>query len=147
MSSNALEPGLILQNRQRRVPVDLVFLRDFASRALTAVIELAPQGGDVLGQLEEIAISLISDRAMAKFHVQFMGIAGPTDVLTFEHGEILISAETAAVFAAEYNLTPLQEIALYILHGLLHLRGYDDRTPSDHKEMHRVQNAIFARIS
>lgn len=75
-----------------------------------------------------------------------MGISGPTDVLTFEHGEILISAETAASYAGEYDLTPLQEIALYILHGLLHLRGFDDQTPSDHEEMYRVQSEIFSRL-
>ncbi len=145
MSSSSL-PEFILQNRQRKIPVDLAFLRQFGNRALVKVCELKTLPGDVLGQLDEIAISLISDRAMADFHLRFMGISGPTDVLTFEHGEILISAETAASYAADYAHTPLQEIALYILHGLLHLRGFDDQTPSDHEEMHRIQNEIFSRL-
>jgi probable rRNA maturation factor len=139
-------PHLVLQNRQRRVAVDLPALRAFARRALPAVLALPAQSGDVLAELDEISVALISDKAMAHFHVEFMGIAGPTDVLTFEHGEILISTETAARYAVEYGHTTQQEIALYVLHGLLHLRGYDDTTPAAHREMHRVQGEIFARI-
>ena len=83
---------------------------------------------------------------MSHFHVEFMGIEGPTDVLTFEHCEILIITETAARYALEYGHTTQQEIALYILHGLLHLRGYDDKIPAAHQEMHSIQNALFAKL-
>ncbi len=140
------KPVVVLQNRQRRVPVDLPGLKDFASRAVVAVMNIAPQPGDVLPYLDEVSVALISDKAMAYFHVEFMDIAGPTDVLTFEHGEILISTETAASHASEFDHTPQEEIALYILHGLLHLRGYDDTSPDEHEEMHRVQSEIFAQL-
>lgn len=139
-------PELVLQNRQRRTAVDSPSLKVFASRALPAVLAIPAKPGDVFFDLNEISIALISDKAMAHFHVEFMGIAGPTDVLTFEHGEILISTETAARYAVEYGHTTQQEIALYILHGLLHLRGYDDTTPSAYQEMHRVQNELFAKL-
>jgi probable rRNA maturation factor len=83
---------------------------------------------------------------MADFHMSFMGISGPTDVLTFEHGEIFISTETAARYGVDYGHSPLEEIAVYLLHGLLHLRGYDDQTPEAHSKMHRVQNDLFAEL-
>lgn len=139
-------PRLFLQNRQRRVSLDLPALKAFSCRGLSAVLELTAKPGDVLTRLDEISIALISDKAMSHFHVEFMGIEGPTDVLTFEHGEILISTETAARYALEYGHTTQQEIALYILHGLLHLRGYDDKTPTAHQEMHSIQNALFAKL-
>ena len=121
-------------------------LRRFAAGALAAALRTPPEAGDVLPQLEEISVALISDRAMADFHMSFMGISGPTDVLTFEQGEILISTETAARYAVDYGHSPLEEIAVYLLHGLLHLRGYDDQTPQSHSEMHRVQNDIFTEL-
>jgi probable rRNA maturation factor len=72
---------------------------------------------------EEVTIVLVSDRRMAALHKQFMDIDGPTDVLTFQHGEIFISVETAEQNAAEFSTSVDEEIRLYIVHGLLHLRG------------------------
>ncbi len=137
---------ITIQNRQRRIAVDLPALRKFAARALPEVLRLRSNSDEKLSTLDELSIALISDRAIAKIHRTFMDIAGPTDVLTFDHGEVLISAETAARYAVEYGHTTQQEIALYILHGLLHLRGFDDTTPEAHREMHAIQNEIFARL-
>ncbi|MGE5191760.1 MAG: rRNA maturation RNase YbeY [Deltaproteobacteria bacterium] len=52
-------------------------------------------------------------------------------------GEIVISAETARRSAREYGTTPAAELALYLVHGLLHLCGYDDRTPQEKRLMRR----------
>ena len=46
-----------------------------------------------------MSVAIVSDRRIAEIHVDFMGIAGPTDVITFDHGDIVISAETAAQMA------------------------------------------------
>lgn len=101
--------------------------------------------------LDEVSVAIVSDRRIAQIHVDFMGIAGPTDVITFDHGDIVISAETARAYAAEYAQPVDHEIALYILHGLLHLIGFDDRTACDHRRMHTVQARLFgeclARLS
>ena len=48
-------------------------------------------------------------------------------MITFEHGEIVISAQTAAENAAKYGKRLDHEVALYIIHGLLHLNGYEDK--------------------
>jgi len=76
-----------------------------------------------------------------------MGIRGPTDVITFRHGEIVISAETALRQARQYRSSLMQELQLYIVHGLLHLRGYDDKTPSGSREMERRQRSILGRLA
>ncbi len=54
---------------------------------------------------------------MAALHLQFMNIAGPTDVLTFQHGEIVISVETAQENAVRFGHEVEAEIRLYLVHG------------------------------
>ena len=67
---------------------------------------------------------LISDRRICQLHRQFLGQRGPTDVLTFRHGEIFISVETAKRHARAFANPLVRELQLYIVHGLLHLHGF-----------------------
>jgi probable rRNA maturation factor len=130
-------------NRQRKVKFDLPWLRRFTQAALPVCLE-SPNGEDpVLPTLLEVEIAIVSDPAIARVHAEFMQDPTPTDVITFEHGEILVSADTAR-FNAERFQTPLQaELGLYIIHGLLHLNGFVDKEPEDAALMHRVQNRIL----
>ena len=80
----------------------------------------------VLRDLNEVDVVLVSDRRMAGLHRRFLDAGGATDVITFDHGEIFISTETAKRQAAEFGSTTKRELQLYILHGLLHLHGFDD---------------------
>lgn len=136
-------PEFYLQNRQRRTPVDLPALRRFAAAALAQVAALP---GKPLTDFSEISVVLLSDAAMARLHLQFMNLPGPTDVLTFQHGEILIGTETAARYAAELGHRTQDEIALYLLHGLLHLAGYDDITQQKKQRMFTVQKRLFSAL-
>lgn len=88
-------------------------------------------------------VSIVSDRVIAGVHDQFMGIPGATDVITFEHGEIITSAQTAQRQGQEYGQTVDHELALYIIHGLLHLNGYDDLKPQDAARMHQLQERLL----
>lgn len=72
-----------------------------------------------------------------------MNIAGPTDVLTFDHGEILICAPLARINAAKYGKSLEQEIGLYLIHGLLHLNGFTDKTPGEALRIKKLQNKIL----
>lgn len=96
-----------------------------------------------LAQLEEVSVAIVSDRRIAEIHVEFMDIAGPTDVITFGHGDVVISAETAQTYAAQYQQPVDHEVALYIIHGLLHLNGFDDLEPRAHRRMHGVQARVM----
>ena len=82
---------------------------------------------------------------MAGLHRQFLNESGPTDVITFSHGEILVSAETARRHARKFGNSLARELQLYVVHGLLHLHGFDDRTKTDARCMEKVQEEILER--
>ena len=132
-----------LQNRQRSVPVRLPWLRRLASLALEKCREDSADGRFALRGLAEVEVAIVSDRVIADVHRRFMNIPGATDVITFDHGEIVVSAQTAASQAGQFGHTVDQELALYIIHGLLHLNGYDDRSEGDAIRMRRAQDRIL----
>lgn len=123
--------------------IDLPWLRKLAPIALERCREHSADGRFALKQIEEVEVAIVSDRVIADVHLQFMDIPGATDVITFEHGEIVTSAQTAADYARQYKHDVNRELALYIIHGLLHLNGYDDLTRSDAALMRRTQQRIL----
>lgn len=107
----------------------------------------APGGGPSgLATLEEVEISLISDAEIARIHGEFMDDPAATDVITFHHGEILASVDTAAREAAARGENMHRELALYLIHGLLHLHGHTDAEPAPRAAMHAAQDAILAEV-
>jgi probable rRNA maturation factor len=135
-------PQIFVHNRQRKIAVVRAGLEQFAHWALPLV---AQERGTGLGTLDEIHVLLISDRRIAQLHARFMQLPGPTDVITFQHGEICISVETARRQAKTHGTSLAHELQLYLLHGLLHLHGFDDRTPAARRRMHALQGRIMAR--
>jgi len=136
---------IFVRNRQRNVPFRSRPLQTFARRALRECIGLSSPAGGVLNLLPVVEVTVISDKAMAALHDRFMDIEGATDVLTFEHGEIVIGAETARANAAAFSLPLERELALYIVHGLLHLQGFDDQSEDGSKEMRKMESDILCR--
>jgi probable rRNA maturation factor len=132
---------IAVRDHQRAVRVDPGALQKFAERALAEC--LRTPGG--LHRLAELAIVVVSDRKISELHRRFMNVPGPTDVITFQHGEVFISAETARRQAKEFGTTTVDEIKLYLVHGLLHLHGYDDKTSADSGRMARAQERIVRR--
>lgn len=135
-----------VMNRQRRVRLDLSWLRRFAARALEECVDHSGDGVFALKKMPCVEVAIVSDAVIAKVHQDFMGIAGATDVITFEHGEIVTSADTARAAAAEHGHRTEEEVALYIVHGLLHLNGYDDTTAKAKAAMFRVQGRVWERL-
>ena len=97
-----------------------------------------------LTELAEISVVLVSDRRMAELHRRFLQQPGPTDVITFQHGEIFVSTETARRQARRFGTSLEHELRLYIAHGLLHLHGFDDKEPAGAAEMKRAQEKLVA---
>lgn len=131
-------------NRQRGIAVNLRVLRKFAPGALAAC--LAEPGGPaaaVLRQLEEVAVVLVSDRVSAKLHEKFLRAPGPTDVITFAHGEIVIGCGVALAQAREHGQSLTEELCRYLMHGLLHLHGYEDGEPNARAQMWQVQERLL----
>jgi probable rRNA maturation factor len=137
-------PRVKVRNLQKTVPIDVADLERFATKAVRCCVALRRRKPTDLTKLREIFILFISDRRMALLHRQFLNQPGPTDVLTFQHGEIFISIETARRHARAFGNSLTGELRLYIVHGLLHLDGFDDRERTDARKMERVQKRILA---
>jgi probable rRNA maturation factor len=94
-----------------------------------------------------ISIAIVDDATIAKLHQQFLDDPTPTDVLSFVlertedslEGEVVASADTAKACAPRYNLSPEDELLLYVIHGTLHLVGYDDTTPRQRAVMRKKE--------
>src|SRR3954447_5561914 len=134
---------ITMQNAQRKVRVAIDELQDFAERALQLCLREPSPTNSVLQTLHEVTAVLVSDRRIAALHKKFMNIAGATDVITFDHGEIFISTETAQRQARVFHTSTDDEIKLYLVHGLLHLHGFDDLDVAARAEMEAVQTRIF----
>lgn len=139
-------PVIHLRNAQRKMRLDVARLEVFARRAFERCCGLPAAKSEQLDGLREIDVILVSDRRMAALHRQFKNIAGPTDVLTFQHGEIVVSIETAAENAPRFSCSVEDEIQLYIVHGLLHLLGLDDQTAKEARAMESAQQRVLKAL-
>lgn len=94
----------------------------------------------------ELSIAFVSDAEIARLHANFMNDSSPTDVITFpaqpemkSAGEIIVSVDHAHSRAAELGEPFSRELSLYLVHGWLHLAGYDDRKESDRAKMRKAE--------
>jgi len=101
-----------------------------------------------------ITISVVDDKEMKKIHKQFLKKSSTTDVLSFDLSDtfqrrrvfaLAVNAEMAARQARRRDHSVEAEIALYIIHGLLHHLGFDDDTPEHARRMHRAENTILQK--
>ncbi len=137
--------SLSIQNRQRRVPVSTSRLHRLASRALSA-----------LGRSDrDVDLTVVDDREMRRLNRRYLRARRPTDVLAFRLelessgpsrllGEVIISAETAARQASRLGIPVTLEMELLLVHGLLHLVGYDDHVPEEARLMHERERDILS---
>ncbi|HEY8901816.1 MAG TPA: rRNA maturation RNase YbeY [Chthoniobacterales bacterium] len=136
-------PAVAIANRQRKLPLDLRRIRGLVARALPLCLAEAGPLPQRLAELPEIAISIVGPDAMSRVHVDFLAIEGPTDVITFPYGEILVCAAIAAENCPRYGNSLDDEVALYIIHGLLHLNGFDDLEAGAARHMRARQAKIL----
>ena len=126
-------------------------------RAVAAVVHtLDSQANKFLGGCPagEISLAFITDKAIARIHADFLSDPTPTDVITFEGnaalgsgGEICVSADTAATYAAQHGHEFSQELTLYVVHGWLHLAGYDDLKPEKKRRMRAAEKRAMALLT
>ena len=130
--------------------------------ARRAVRRLALQGKGL------IVIAFVDRAAITTLHGRFLKRATPTDVLTFRYdrsasprlrrntrspfegrrvviGEVVIAPSAARTYATRHQLPYRQELARYLVHGLLHWRGEDDRTPAQQRRMRVLENSLLKK--
>jgi probable rRNA maturation factor len=134
-------PTLLWANRQRAERLDLPKIRRIVEVALPLCVGKPRKKGLVLPS--EVEITLLGEAAIAMVHGEFLEDPTPTDVITFEHGEILIGVPIAAANAKKFRHPADHEVALCAIHGLLHLLGYDDLSEKERVIMHARQEEIL----
>lgn len=128
----------------------ILFKEDLIRRRLIEVLK----GEGARGS--DISVSIISDQIMQELNVRYLAHDYPTDVLSFRlddggadlsnvEGEIIVSAEMAWQRAGEFGWSAENELMYYLLHGMLHICGYDDHSPSDVFQM-RQREAHYLEI-
>lgn len=132
-----------IANRQRRFPFDARFVARMAESAFPACLAVCLSKSAPLHGLSVIEAVLLSDKKIAAVHKEFFGDSAPTDVITFHHGEILLGAGVITENARQYGRTSGEEAALCVIHGMLHLAGWNDLNARDAKKMARQQEQIF----
>jgi probable rRNA maturation factor len=123
--------------------IRIPWLQKKATEALPYCLEAPGSEEPVLPGLSELEVSLVDDDTIGKVHAEFLDDPTPTDVITFHHGEILISVDTAKREAPVHGNTIEEETLLYLIHGLLHLNGHTDLVEPDRAAMHETQEKIF----
>jgi probable rRNA maturation factor len=126
---------------------NLAWLHAAANRAVPLCLALARTSDAPLATLSEIEVSIVSDEAIARVHADFMSDPTPTDVITFHHGEIIISADTAHRVALEVGHSLDRELCLYVIHGLMHLGGWDDHEPVEAAAMKAAQEQVLDLVA
>ncbi len=129
-----------LVNRQRKRKINQKLWIEFSLKAVQSIVE---------SKNKSVTIAFVSDKKMRELNKDFRGVNSTTDVLSFPFeaedfesegdnlGDIIISVEQAARQAVENNLDFETEIKQLILHGVLHLGGYDHET--DGGEMNKIE--------
>jgi len=132
-----------VSNLQRRSRVSAGRLRAVTSRALAA-----------LGRADrEVHVTVVDDRRIRALNARYLGSRRATDVLAFDlagpgpgrlWGEVIVSAETAARQARRLRVSLATELDLLVVHGVLHLAGYDDHDPRRARRMHERARKILS---
>lgn len=104
---------------------------------------------------DEVAIHFVSTEEISQLHNQFFGDPKPTDCISFPLetkagyrllGDVFVCPKVAVDYASKHRKDPHQELTLYVIHGLLHLIGYDDLEKEDRKAMRAAERRLMKKI-
>ena len=140
---------IIIGNHQEVTEIPecwLTAFEDTAPRAVELALANAASNDSPLHHLATLEIALVDDQTSDRVHRDFMDIEGPTDVITFHHGEIVIGAGVAQRQADEYGEPLAREIMRYLVHGMLHLAGHEDEDTDERKTMEAAQESIIEEL-
>lgn len=138
----------MVRNHQRACALEVSFLRQITRELLQ---EIFPQWEYQLG------IHLVNQKEIIRLNETFLQHQGSTDVITFDYrqpsepgtllGEIFICLDEALVQAARFGTSWQNEAVRYLVHGLLHLAGYDDQRPQARRKMKQAENRLLKRLA
>lgn len=135
-----------IQNRQSYLP----FIPSSIEEMVSSLLE------KLSVKTDEISFHFVSKEEIGKLHDEFFDDPSPTDCITFPidspnaegsyHllGEVFICPEVALEYASTHKIDPYEELKLYVIHGILHLLGYDDIEEEDREEMRSMEKHCFS---
>ena len=143
-------------NAQKKVKISVWKCRERAGKILRL---LAKTKKHRLTPATAVNFRFVDNAEIKKWHRNFLGDPAPTDVMAFSMregrrlkspeealGDVVISVETARTQARQFGKTLDEELTLYMIHGVLHLLGYDDLRPSQKKVMDRLQFSLLKKV-
>ncbi|MEM9353794.1 MAG: rRNA maturation RNase YbeY [Planctomycetota bacterium] len=109
---------------------------------------------DASVEAAQVSVALVSDETIHRVNHEYLRHDYPTDVISFTlsepgeplQGEVVVSTDTAASNAAEFGRTPVDETLLYVVHGTLHLVGYEDKEPEAAAEMRLAESRVLGAL-
>ena len=133
-----------IANEQSLLPIDEARLADAARQVLL---------GEGVASAT-ISLAVVDDARIHELNKRFLNHDCPTDVLSFVleqseshlEGEVIVSAETAVAAAGRFGWSPADELLLYVIHGCLHLAGFDDQTEARQAEMRKREKHYLATL-
>jgi len=135
-----------LFNSQRDFPV----ARPFFKKVVKSILVLEGVSCD------EVSIHFVKETEIQALHARYFGDPTSTDCISFPFadsvpsycflGEVFICPLVALRYAASKKLDPLHEVTLYLVHGLLHLLGFDDISPKERRRMRRAEKRIMNHL-
>jgi probable rRNA maturation factor len=136
---------LHIRNLQKKLPPDRNLVRKIVQTVCSKEISCPDC---------RITICFVTDPAIRKLNARFHGSDVPTDVLAFSLGDgpecviadVFVSADTAVAQAKDYGTRPAQEMCLYVIHGLLHIAGFNDLTKADRLVMRRKEKEYLVTL-
>jgi len=139
---------LVVRNRQRAQRLNTKLIRKIVRTILT----------EELSRDEfEVGVAIIAEEAMTRMNEGYLRHNGSTDVITFDYkdaarprclaGEIFICLDEALIQSKRFRVTWQNELVRYIVHGILHLCGFDDKTSGARRKMKREENRLMRRLA
>ncbi len=101
-----------------------------------------------------LSVVFVDDASLSKMHADYLGDASPTDVISFDlgedgmgpAGELYVSTDCARRLAQERGVDKERELALYVVHGTLHLCGWDDHEPEEREAMRAAEAEVMEAL-
>lgn len=139
---------VLVRDCQKARRVDTQLLRKIA----LALLNQSPPPTDF-----ELGIYVLDPAEMSRLNETFLRHQGSTDVLAFDYshhapkqalsGEIFVCLDVAVRQAARFRTTWQSELVRYVIHGVLHLRGYDDHHPAERRKMKLEENRLLRQMA
>ncbi|MBD3282414.1 MAG: rRNA maturation RNase YbeY [Candidatus Portnoybacteria bacterium] len=123
-------------NNLTKTKIDEEYIRGIAKKTIE----------EVNLKKEEISIAFVGKEKITELNKKHRNRNHPTDVLAFDYGEIIICIDQAEKQAKENKHSLKKELAILIIHGMLHIAGYEDETEKEYNQMHKKQKEIIKKI-